>query len=72
VAHVSLRVTDQEKLWMESYAKLNGVNLSEAVKDAFFEKLENEFDLKVVAKYEDDPDKMLHSHDEVKKILGIN
>ncbi|WKY45133.1 DUF6290 family protein [Eubacteriaceae bacterium ES2] len=72
MAHVSLRVTDQEKLWMESYAKLNGVNLSEAVKDAFFEKLEGEFDLKVVAEYEDEPNKMAHPHDEVKKMLGID
>lgn len=71
MAHVSLRVTDQEKSWMESYAKLHGVKLSEAIKEAFFEKLEDEFDLKVIAEWEANPDKTTHSHDEVKKMIGL-
>ena len=28
MAHVSLRVAAKEKIWMESYAKLQGVRLS--------------------------------------------
>jgi len=71
MAHVSLSVTDQEKVWMESYAKLHGINLSEAIKEAFFEKLENEFDLKAIAEYEADPDKTFYSHKEVAKELGL-
>lgn len=57
---------------MESYAKLHGINLSEAIKEAFFEKLEDEFDLKVIAEYESDPDKKTYSHEEVKTMLGID
>jgi len=71
MAHVSLRVTDQEKSWMESYAKLHGVKLSEAIKEAFFEKLEDEFDLKVISEWEANPDKTTYSHDEVKKMIGL-
>ncbi|MDR2355142.1 MAG: DUF6290 family protein [Clostridiales Family XIII bacterium] len=44
--HVSSRVSEQEKIWMESYAKLHGLNLSDAVKAAFFEKSEDAYDLK--------------------------
>ena len=50
--HVSLRVSEQEKNWMESYAKLQGTNLSDAIKNAFFEKLEDEYDLKTIRDYE--------------------
>ena len=72
--HVSLRVTEQEKKWMESYAKVQGINLSEAIKEAFFEKLEDEYDLKAVREYEEEKAKgnMKHySHEEVGKMLGL-
>ncbi|HEY5557519.1 type II toxin-antitoxin system RelB family antitoxin [Acetobacterium sp.] len=68
---IIISVTDQEKAWMESYAKLHGVHLSESIKEAFFEKLENEYDLKVIAEYEADPDKTFYSHKEVAKELGL-
>jgi len=72
--HVSLRVTEEEKKWMESYAKLNGINLSDAIKDAFFEKLEDEYDLKAIREHEKEKAKgnvEYHSHADVKKLLGI-
>ncbi|MDL2252651.1 DUF6290 family protein [Ruminococcaceae bacterium OttesenSCG-928-I18] len=71
MAHVSLRVSDQEKAMMESYANLHGVSLSEAVKEAFFEKLEDEYDLKLIAEYEANPPTRTYSHEEVGKMLGI-
>lgn len=52
MAHVSLRVSDREKTLMESYARLHGVNLSDALKEAFFEKLEDEYDLEMIRNYE--------------------
>ena len=73
--HVSLRVTDQEKSWMESYAKVHGINLSDAIKEAFFEKLENEYDLKIIKDYEEEKAKgnmKYYSHEEVKKELGLD
>lgn len=75
MAHVSLRVSDQEKNWMESYAKTQGVNLSDAIKAAFFEKLEDEYDLKIIKEHEEKKAKgnmKYFSLAEVKKELGLD
>lgn len=48
MSHVSLRVTSSEKSIMESYAKVQGVSLSDAIKDVFFQKLEDEYDLQAL------------------------
>lgn len=72
--HVSLRVTEQEKSWMESYAKVQGVNLSDAVKEAFFEKLEDEYDLKTIREHEEEKakgDMRYYSHEEIGRMLGL-
>jgi len=72
--HVSLRVSEQEKTAMESYANLHGVTISDAIKAVFFEKLEDEYDLKVIREHEKEKAKgniTYHSHEEVGKILGL-
>ena len=72
--HVSLRVSELEKSLMESYSRLHGINLSDAIKEAFFEKLEDEYDLKAVREHEEDKAKgnvKYHSHAEVKETLGL-
>ena len=75
--HILLKLTDEEKDWMDEYAQESGVDLSEAVKNAFFEKLEkmeNEYYLKIIEKHEKQKAKGLakyYSHEEVKKELGI-
>lgn len=52
MAHISLRVTDEEKKLMENYADFCGVTLSDAIKAIFFNKLEDEYDLQTIAEYE--------------------
>jgi len=52
--HISLRVTEQEKELMENYAKMCNIKLSEVIKSIFFEKLENEFDMKIIQEYEEE------------------
>ncbi len=42
---ISIRMTEEEKQLADSYAKLNGVSLSEAIKRAYFEKIEDEYDI---------------------------
>ena len=69
--HVSLRVSESEKNWMESYAKLHGLNLSDAIKEAFFEKLDDEYDLKTIREYEQNPSQKLYTMDEAVKELGL-
>jgi hypothetical protein len=46
----SIRLTEQEKQLVESYAKLHAISLGEAFKKALFEKIEDEYDVTV---YED-------------------
>lgn len=70
--HISLRVSEQEKELMESYANLHGVNLSEALKAAFFEKLEDEYDIKTIEEYENNPFIKTYTLEEVKKELGLD
>ena len=42
---ISIRMTDEEKKLADAYARLNGVTLSEAIKSAYFEKIEEEYDI---------------------------
>jgi predicted DNA-binding protein len=42
---VSIRMTDEEKQLADAYAALNGVSPSEAIKRAYFEKIEEEYDV---------------------------
>ena len=73
--HVSLRVTEDEKSLMESYSKLHGINLSDAIKEAFFEKLEDEYALQSIREHEAEKAQgnvKYHTHAEVKEMLGLN
>lgn len=43
----SIRLTDEERSLAESYAKLHSYSLSEAFKQALFEKIQDEYDFSV-------------------------
>ncbi len=43
----SIILTESEKKLAESYSKLHNISLDEAFKNALFEKIEDEFDLKI-------------------------
>lgn len=43
----SIRLTEEEKRLASSYAKLHSLSLGEAFKRALFEKIEDEYDLKI-------------------------
>ena len=75
MAHVSLRVSESEKEWMENYAKSQGTSISDAIKNAFFEKLEDEYDLKIVEEFEKEKKSgqvKYYSVSDVKKELGLD
>ena len=42
---VSIRMTEEEKKLADAYARLNGVSLSEAIKNAYYQKIEEEKDI---------------------------
>jgi hypothetical protein len=48
----SIRLTEEERTMAETYAKLHGVSLAEAFKKALFDRIEDEYDLRVVEEYE--------------------
>ena len=70
---VSIRMTEEEKRLADAYAKINGVSLSEAIKRAYFEKIEEEYDIALadsaLREYEKNP--KTYTHEEIKKMLGL-
>ena len=70
---ISLRMTEEEKRLAESYAKIHGISVSEAIKRAFFEKVEDEFDIAeadlALREFEKDP--KTYTLDEVKKMFDL-
>lgn len=46
----SIRLTEEERQIAESYAKMHSVSIGEAFKKAFFERIEDEYDIFVANK----------------------
>ena len=70
---VSIRMTEEEKQLADSYAKLDGISLSEAIKKAYFEKIEEEYDVALadaaMREYKKNP--KTYTLDELMKELGL-
>ena len=70
---ISLRLSEQDALLIKKYAEINGLSISELVRQAVLEKIENEFDVKA---YKDamnqlKEDNTNYSLSEVEKKLGL-
>ena len=48
---VSIRFNDDEEEILKNYVKSKGINLSQYIKNTIFEKIEEEYDLKLVQEY---------------------
>jgi len=68
---ISIRATRDEREQIKAYAKMKNKSISALMKDLFFEKIEDEFDLKLIEEYEDNPNPKLYTLEEAKKELGI-
>ena len=70
---ISIRMNDEERNLAEAYAKLNGTTLSDSIKRAFFEKIEDEYDValadKALKEYENNP--KTYTLQELMKELGL-
>ena len=70
---ISIRMTEEEKQLADAYAKLNGVSLSEAIKRAYFKKIEEEYDIALadaaLREYEKNP--KTYTLAELMKELGL-
>lgn len=51
-ATISIRVSEEEKNIFKAYAKHHNSTLSEIIRNAMLEKIEDEYDLKVFEEYE--------------------
>ncbi|MBF0710567.1 MULTISPECIES: type II toxin-antitoxin system RelB family antitoxin [unclassified Gemella] len=49
---ISIRFTEKEENVIRNFAEFSGKSISELLKDTFFEKLENEYDLKAIEDFE--------------------
>ena len=70
---ISLRLNDDDTMLFKKYAKMNGITVSELVRQSVIEKIENEYDLKAYEKaksaYKVNP--KTYSLDETEQELGI-
>ena len=71
---ISLRLNNNDTQLIKSYAALNGISVSEAVRRAVIERIEDEFDLKAyneaLAEYKNNP--VTYSLDEIERELELN
>ena len=68
---VKIHLSKQEKKLAEDYAKSMGLSLDEAMKDVFFERIEDEYDIALAdaALREYEKDHISYSHEQVKNML---
>lgn len=70
---ISIRLNPQDEQLFKSYAKTNNMSVSELIRNAVFEKIEDEYDLaiyrKALEEYNQNP--ISYSHSEVCRMLEI-
>lgn len=70
---ISLRLNDTDSMLIKKYAEINGMSVSDLIRQSVIERIENEFDLsayeKASAEYRADP--VTYTLDEVEKELGL-
>jgi len=70
---ISVRLNDEDTRLMKLYAEMNNMSLSDLIRTAVIEKIEDEYDLecyeKAIKEYEENP--KTYTLDEVKEELGL-
>lgn len=70
---ISVRLSDKDTELIKTYADMNNISLSELIRSAVMEKIEDEYDLecynKAIKEYKDNP--KTYTLKEVKKELGL-
>jgi len=68
---ITIRLNEQESQIFKEYAELNDIPLSTLFKKTLVEKMEDEFDMNVIAEYENNGTHETYTHEELKEILGL-
>ena len=70
---ISLRLNDADTVLIKKYAELNGISVSELVRQSVLERIEDEFDLKAydaaLAEYRANP--VTYTMEDMEKELGL-
>lgn len=70
---ISVRLNDKDTELIKAYAEINNISLSDLIRNAVMEKIENEYDLecykKAIEEYKKNP--KTFTMEEVKKELGL-
>ena len=70
---VSVRLNEEDEKLIKAYAEMNNISLSELIRKAIIEKIEDEYDLecyeKAIKEYKNNP--KTYTLDEAKKELGL-
>ena len=71
---MTLRISDEDSRLIKDFAKLHGISVSEFMRRAALEKIEDEIDVraaeKAYAEYLADP--VTYSHEEMGRLLGLS
>lgn len=71
---ISVRFNERDEQLVKNYAALNNISLSDFIRNAVMDKIEDEYDLaaydKAIAEFKKDP--VSYSHSEVKKLLELD
>ena len=70
---ISLRLNEQDAMLFKKYAELKNISMSELVRQAVMERIEDELDLKAfeAAMEEHKANPITYSHDEVRQMLDL-
>lgn len=70
---ISVRLSDEDTELIKAYAKMNNISLSDLIRNAVLEKIEDEYDLecynKAIKEYNKNP--KTYTMEEAKKELGL-
>lgn len=70
---ISVRLSDKDTELIKAYAEMNNISLSDLIRNAVLEKIEDEYDLecykKAIEEYKKNP--KTYTMEEVKKELGL-
>ena len=70
---ISVRLSEEDTRLMKVYAEMNNISMSDLIRNAVIEKIEDEYDLKcyeqAIEDYKENP--TTYTLDEVKKELGL-
>ena len=70
---ISVRLSDKDTELIKTYAKMNNISLSDLIRNAVLEKIEDEYDLecykKAMEEYKKNP--KTYTMDEVKEEMGL-